>query len=233
MLRVLGPSWDSPWAIAASSPSLPAVDLGSASSLRTILSDAVPGGCPRRRDSDGRWHLPLEAPRRPAAKAPLTPNPDPSTGRRVPTQGRGDAAGTAPMGATPMGAARGGGQASRQRDLRGRRSCPGRGGGRSADSPRGSRPVPGRRGRAAAGPRAQPSWRHRQWLRRRRDKTCQAGTAPAPPNPAPAPKCAHSQPVLPQPPQTCMFPVSLPKLSFRERGPAASPSPKQILHVLA
>lgn len=93
-----------------------------------------------------------------------------------------------------------GGQSSRQRDLRGRRSCPGRGGGHSAGSPPGSRPAPGRRGRAAAGPRAQPSWRHRQRLRRGREKTRQTGTAPAPPSPAPAPKCARSQPVLPQPP---------------------------------
>lgn len=49
--------------------------------------------------------------------------------------------------------------------LRGRRSCPCRAGGRSAGSPPGSRPVPGRRGRAAAGPRARPSWCQRQRLR--------------------------------------------------------------------
>lgn len=47
-------SWDPPWAIKALSPPLPAAALGSASSLRTTSFDGVPGGCPRRRDSDGK-----------------------------------------------------------------------------------------------------------------------------------------------------------------------------------
>lgn len=98
------PSWALPGTIAALSPSLPAADLGSASSLRTILLGGVPGGCPRRGESDRRWHLPLEAPCRPAAKAP-PPNPKPQPWRRE--EGAhpvwGDAAGPAPMGATRHG----------------------------------------------------------------------------------------------------------------------------------
>lgn len=53
-------------------------------------------------------------------------------------------------------------------------------------------------------------------------KPRQTRTAPAPPSPAPAPKCGRSQPVLPH------HLVPLPKISFWERSPTASSSPKWV-----
>jgi len=154
------------------------------------------------------------SPRALAPKPPQTPNPDP--GRMVPTQRGGTRLAQHPW-VLPV-----------EGDLQGRRSCPGRGSGRSAGSPPGSRPAPGRRGRAAAGPRAQPSWRHRQRLRRGRDKNPSSWDSPGTAEPY---TCTELCPVSARPPsppsQTRMFPVSLPKLSFRERSPAASSPLKQ------
>lgn len=91
-------SWDPPQALPALSQSLPAPDLASTSPLGTVLPDGVPGGCLRRRDSDGRWHLPLEVWQ---PKSPPDPKPQPWCREEGAHPVQGDAAGTAPMGATP------------------------------------------------------------------------------------------------------------------------------------
>lgn len=192
---LLGPSQPCPhhsqqliWGLhPPSGPPRSMVSLGGAQGGGTVMASDI-------------FPLRPHADQQPKPPPTLTPNPNPGAGRRVPTQYGGMQLAQHPWVLPPWVLPVVGDNPAGRRDLRGHRSCPGRGGGRSAGSPPGSHPVPGRRGRAAAGPRAQPSWRHRQQLRRRREKTHQAGTAPALPSTEPAPKCARSQPVLPPTP---------------------------------